>query len=216
MSNRRLSQRAPGVRQRPNLRRGRRDTSHAEVATLRYAMTFVPGAVPVFTQVFRGNGCFDPDITGSGAQPTGFDQYMALYKNFRVIRSKIRVSVLSGSTAAAAGQAIVVVRADAASGASLASDPLGALCSTNATHRVVQSFPAPGVRMEMNRTTSRMLSLSPDLPDLLGDASADPAVQWHWHVTVSSFDLSSNPVVRVLCNLEYTVEFTGRKTITLS
>jgi len=42
------------------------------------------------TRVFCANGMFDPDITGAGHQPRGFDQLMALYDHYVVIGSKIR------------------------------------------------------------------------------------------------------------------------------
>jgi len=37
------------------------------------------------------NGLYDPDITGTGGQPVGFDQYASLYKNYRVMASSISV-----------------------------------------------------------------------------------------------------------------------------
>lgn len=41
--------------------------------------------------VFSCNGLYDPDITGVGHQPRGFDQIMALYDHYTVIASKIKV-----------------------------------------------------------------------------------------------------------------------------
>jgi hypothetical protein len=37
------------------------------------------------SQVFRGNSLYDPDQTGTGAQPVYFDQWMALYSQYRVL-----------------------------------------------------------------------------------------------------------------------------------
>jgi hypothetical protein len=44
--------------------------------------------------VFCANGLFDPDITGTGHQPMGFDQMMLCYEQATVIRSQITVSIL--------------------------------------------------------------------------------------------------------------------------
>lgn len=41
---------------------------------------------------YAANGLFDPNVSGVGHQPRGFDQYMALYKKYVVISSKIKVT----------------------------------------------------------------------------------------------------------------------------
>jgi hypothetical protein len=42
--------------------------------------------------VFKANGMFDPDTTGSGHQPYGFDQMLNIYQRYCVLRTKYRVS----------------------------------------------------------------------------------------------------------------------------
>ncbi len=48
-----------------------------------------PNTGAVVSYVFSANGMFDPDITGTGHQPIGFDQMMALYEQYTVTRSVI-------------------------------------------------------------------------------------------------------------------------------
>jgi len=43
--------------------------------------------------VFRANSLYDPNYTGGGHQPNGFDQLIAAYNHFTVISSKIRVKL---------------------------------------------------------------------------------------------------------------------------
>jgi len=40
---------------------------------------------------FSANGCFDPNISGTGHQPIGFDQWMGVYNHYCVNWSKIKV-----------------------------------------------------------------------------------------------------------------------------
>lgn len=47
---------------------------------------------------FRLNSLFDPDLTGVGTQPVGFDQYAALYEKYRVYEASYKVSFYNGQT----------------------------------------------------------------------------------------------------------------------
>lgn len=53
-----------------------------------------PGAAGVLGKhVFSANGMYDPDITGVGTQPLGFDQLATLYNKYTVVGSKIEVTM---------------------------------------------------------------------------------------------------------------------------
>jgi hypothetical protein len=58
------------------------------------------------TYIFAANGLYDPDITGTGHQPIGFDQMMFFYYHYTVIRAKITVSFRNNSTSVPAWCAI--------------------------------------------------------------------------------------------------------------
>lgn len=62
---------------------------------LRYSTTFqltcTSGAAA--TYVFRANDLFDPDYTGTGHQPMGFDQMILFYNHFVVLSAKIKATV---------------------------------------------------------------------------------------------------------------------------
>lgn len=47
---------------------------------------------------FGINNCYDPNFTGAGAQPLGFDQYSALYARYRVLRVRYRVTFAQRGT----------------------------------------------------------------------------------------------------------------------
>jgi len=66
---------------------------------LRYSTTFqltcTAGAAA--TYVFRANDLFDPDYTGTGHQPMGFDQMILFYNHFVVLSAKIKATVRNKS-----------------------------------------------------------------------------------------------------------------------
>lgn len=49
--------------------------------------------------VYRANDLYDPNLTGTGHQPYGFDQLMAMYEHFTVVGSKITVNFVNTQTA---------------------------------------------------------------------------------------------------------------------
>lgn len=67
------------------------------VATLVYPFAFTSSSTTgnLWDWQFRLNSLFDPDFTGGGAQPTTFDQWMALYDRYRVVACSCDVQVTS-------------------------------------------------------------------------------------------------------------------------
>jgi hypothetical protein len=55
----------------------------------------------VSTYFFTANGMYDPNVTGTGHQPLGFDQMMLMYEQCTVINSSIQVTFITGAGLAA-------------------------------------------------------------------------------------------------------------------
>lgn len=75
-------------------------------ATLRYTSYFnlsvgVVGGAAQY--LLRTNSAYDPDYTGVGTQPRGYDQYAALYNQYTVNKSTLKV-VIAIPTTGATGQ----------------------------------------------------------------------------------------------------------------
>lgn len=67
--------------------------------TLTYTETVSFSLVSGFASyVFSANGLYDPNITGTGHQPYYFDQLMALYNHYTVLKSRIKVEFFSIDT----------------------------------------------------------------------------------------------------------------------
>lgn len=44
------------------------------------------------------NSLYDPDLTGAGGQPSGFDAYATMYARYRVVSAKVTVTFINTST----------------------------------------------------------------------------------------------------------------------
>ncbi len=62
-------------------------------STFKYSdvITFTLATTAGGQYVYKLNGMFDPDTTGTGHQPYGFDQMLNLYQRYCVIRTKYRI-----------------------------------------------------------------------------------------------------------------------------
>jgi len=81
------------------------------VRQLRYSDSFqlTSTAGTVATYVFAANGMFDPNVTGTGHQPMGFDQMMVFYNHYCVTKARL---ILVASNASSVPTS-VVLRQDA-------------------------------------------------------------------------------------------------------
>lgn len=87
-------------------------------AVLKYTsyVNLDPLTATVAVQYLRCNGLFDPDATGVGGQPRGFDQYALLYDQYTVNSAKIKAWAVippgTGATAASQIMGISIVDAN--------------------------------------------------------------------------------------------------------
>lgn len=81
-----------------------RPFGQSQMARHRYATDFTlnPGVGgTTAARIFSANGLYDPDVTGTGHQPLGFDQMQALFNEYLVLGSKIQLKMWNSSTATA-------------------------------------------------------------------------------------------------------------------
>ncbi len=152
--------------------------------------------------LFRGNGCFDPNQTGVGGQPKGFDQYMALYNNFYVVKSKFTVmyTVHSGTSS----YYLAIRPFSDAEGEMVDLDFTSLLTAEWAGHTNTKVM-CPSVRdtnsnvstMSATMTTAKALGRGHDRNEVQGSASADPTLQWHWKLARNFSDPAPGGAVNI-------------------
>jgi len=54
-----------------------------------------PGALVRHRHLFNASGLYDPNYTGTGHQPMGFDQYAAIYNHYHVKQSWCKVTLIA-------------------------------------------------------------------------------------------------------------------------
>lgn len=77
-----------------------RSTDVPDFSCLKFIYSDFRTLVSVLNQgeyVYRLNSLFDPDQTGVGGQPDGFDQWKALYQNYRVVAAHVCVEFICTS-----------------------------------------------------------------------------------------------------------------------
>lgn len=185
---------------------------------LRYAsghvgLTATNGVVASY--VFRLNDCYDPDVTGTGHQPLGFDQMMEFYNHFCVIRSRAiaRFSTSSGT------QGVCSLRVDA--GSTVITDierimEFGG--NITASLESIGSFGASKV-LEIKADIAKLQGISPSAltadDSLRGSAAASPTEQTYLHVQL--WNSAGNTIVsNAYVILELEVVFMEPRTAALS
>lgn len=156
--------------------------------------------------VFSANGLFDPNITGTGHQPRGFDQYMGLYTYYVVVASRI-IAKYAAAPAETLNQMIGLAPIAIATENT---DPKDYMEQQGN----VYDFLRPGVS-----SASKTLKVEVDLKswfgasslmddDLLrGDSGQNPSRQLYYHVWASGVQAVNPTAIDVNVLIEYDVIF---------
>ncbi len=170
---------------------------------MRYTFTTVGSTIDIpaaglFVQNFNGNGLFDPDQTGAGNQPRGFDESMAIYSSYKVLGSSctIRLQMVTPETgmyfglypqtltaAIPAGRFPFVGITSAAAIANFGGAPQ--MLEMGGFKVATLGNPIEGNALVMSRsakTTSVISTRHVDKASLVGDATKNPESAWIWSI----------------------------------
>lgn len=162
-----------------------------------------PTGINVAVQVFSVNGLFDPNISGVGHQPRGYDQLQSMYDHYCTTFSKITntFTTSAATTAFICGISLV----DNATPASTMQEYIEGYTT------VYRTIPAQGgvsgsghkVTLTLKASPLKFLSRSRYSSDMKGDVASNPTEQCYFHVWVASADGSDPAGVYNLSKLTY-------------
>lgn len=234
MAFRRKTRRTKRATRKPRVRRVRRARVGRHMTavfpkTMRTKLTYAENisitsslGVP-YNYLFSVNGCYDPNITGTGTQPRYFDTLCgatntaAPYYNYRVFGSKITIEAIAtgGDSTACRGFMGIGLYNTTTSGPS-------SLFEMRARKDYKTKFIGYwSGGHDMCKISRNCKSVAPlfgikDIKDdlnLAGDYSYNPATEARWAITYIPFDESTSRSVQVLVKIVYDVEFFNRNDV---
>lgn len=164
------------------------------VTKLRYAelgLSVNPGAGLVAEYIFRANDCYDPNASGTGHQPRGFDQLMPMFNHFTVLGSKATFRVTNADDAAFYNVFLTLQGEDTTQ-----LNPIDLLERSDVTTRLLGSK-SDGAQITLSRafSTKKFFSKTNVLDDtsLRGDVGNSPSELAYYHFGAVEADGAGDP-----------------------
>lgn len=182
------------------------------------SITSTSGALN-YTQ-FRGNSLFDPDFTGAGTQPYGYDQWSPFYQYYRVTGSSINVLAIGPQFDAGNNQNCIL----------FGCYPHPTAVNTPAS--LLQSLERPyrKWKMSVGSSSAKVIKAYMSTAKIFGETkvsvtsednyqattSANPATQWLWTVFAATADGSTTATILVYVTITYYAILTTRAQLATS
>jgi len=167
----------------------------------------------VGTYIFSANGLYDPDVTGTGHQPMGFDQLMLSYNHYFVTAAKIYVGFRNSSVT----NPNVAIRVVADATATTVVDTIMEYGLLN-TDVLDYKGTSGSVKRLTESVSIRKIQGVDDILDceeLGGTAATNPVEQTYFHIV--TWDISgTNYTVLFDVVIEYTAVFVEPRLLTPS
>lgn len=182
-----------------------------EVVKLRYngAACLDLTATGAAYHIFQANSMFDPDHTGVGHQPRGFDQYMTRFDHYTVIGAKIRVDAVNRQ---ATTQGVVVACTTQDNNTQLVG--LDDIMEYPKKHHKILTNDTPRTSLTQNYSCRKFFGGIKPLSDVnqRGSAAANPLEGCYFGVYCNTMDaaIGSN-CIDILITMDFIVAFTEPK-----
>lgn len=178
-------------------------------------ISLVSAAANPGVYIFSCNGLFDPDVTGTGHQPRGFDQLMLFYDHYVVQKAKITVRFFNASASTPA-VAFITVRDNSVKSTN-ALDYLESSI-TKSTSLSVEGSSSGNKTLEYFVDVGRFLGRSDTMsdPQLKGGATSNPSEGCSFHVGAYTPDLFTASSVQIQVVVEYQLTLIEPKIVAAS
>jgi len=177
-----------------------------------FSLTTTLGAVN--TYVIRASDLYDPDYTGSGHQPMGFDQVMSSYNHFAVLRARLNLTVSNTTNTT---PVTVCIRQDANLTPLTVIEQImefGGLVTTR-----IDAFSNESARLTLEADFASLQGLSPSVyladPSVRGTSAASPTENTYFHIAVWDTQATTS-IVRVDWVLEQYSAFLEPRDLSIS
>lgn len=172
--------------------------------TLQYYTTssIITGTTTNNAYVFAANGLYDPDVTGTGGQPMGFDQMNLFYNHYTVLRC--RITVLASNTSATLTPMFAVT---VSGSSSVITSPEQLVEAGDVATNWLGFAGAKGSRATFKRSVNMAAFQGVDDimddPNMRGDAASNPTEMVYFHL--NTWNPSS--ATQITTNFQVLMEF---------
>lgn len=145
---------------------------------------------------FRGNSIYDPDYTGTGAQPVGFDQLSVFYSRYNVVGSRIEIKIINEST-----PALQVITTPYPSVDVTTYDQAYLLPYTRRAIADGITRGGRSIATLAHQAQSTIVRQQPWNINYTSATSTNPSLQWFWLIAMQTADQATS----ITCELQITI-----------
>lgn len=173
---------------------------------------------------FSANGMFDPNVSGVGHQPYGFDQFSTVYGKYRVLSSVMKVWHVNNTAttpdrvpcyvAIALDQDVALTFSNVTH--MLESDIIGNVRQIGAYHAVAGTSMSLKEHARKKYSAKGYFGKGFDDNDLEGSVTSNPTTQCYYHLMCAPQAGATSQQMYFRVQIEYSVEFTDLQDLSQS
>lgn len=162
------------------------------------------------SHIFQGNSCYDPDSSGLGHQPMGFDEWGAFYNKYMVNASKIEITfTTTGSTSGANTALSLLPTTDSAYTPSWSSFTEARLGKST----IIGPYTGQGIRRLSHYESTRKIwgdNNNLEETDYGANFGSNPNKPWYWKIMAETLDSSNMTTINANVVITYYVTLFDR------